>query len=275
MARLALTREINVFGSAVKICMINKSTTPKRTTSRTRNGRNLNAEIAFQIGERICSGEFPPGSMLPNEAEWGRVYRASRTAIREGMKVLQAKGLISSRPKIGTVVNARHAWNVLDRDVLAWHGAALGKKAFLQSTQEFRRHIEPGIVELAALKRSVDQLDAISVAFGRMKAAKVSTEIVAADVAFHRGILAAANNELLNPLGFLIEENLSSLFKFTTDANPRYSMALDLHGAILAAIRDQSPTAARRASLALIDDTDRVLALPVKAAGVKTKPGKK
>jgi DNA-binding FadR family transcriptional regulator len=255
--------------------MINKSTTQKLAASRTRNGRNLNAEIAFQIGERICSGEFPPGSMLPNEAEWGRVYNASRTAIREGMKVLQAKGLISSRPKIGTVVNARHAWNVLDRDVLVWHGAALGKKAFLQSTQEFRRHIEPGIVELAALKRTIDQLDAIAVAFGRMKAAKVSTEIVAADVAFHRGILAAANNELLNPLGFLIEENLSSLFKFTTDANPRYSMALDLHGAILAAIRDQNPTSARRASLALIDDTDRVLALPVKTAGVKAKPGKK
>ncbi|MDE2386026.1 MAG: FadR family transcriptional regulator, partial [Alphaproteobacteria bacterium] len=187
--------------------------------SRPVESRNLNAEIAFKIGERICSGEFAPGTILPNEAEWGRIYGASRTAIREGMKVLQAKGLISSRPKIGTVVSPRSAWNVLDRDVLAWHGAALGKRAFLQSTQEFRRHIEPGIVELAALKRTVDQLDTIAAALSRMKTAKASTDIVAADVAFHRGILAAANNELLNPLGFLIEETLTTLFQFTTEAN--------------------------------------------------------
>ena len=241
-----------------------------------RENRSLNAEIAFKIGERICSGEFPPGSVLPNEAAWGKTYKASRTAIREGMKVLQAKGLISSRPKIGTVVNARHAWNVLDRDVLAWHGAALGKKAFLQSTQEFRRHIEPGIVELAALKRTVDQLDAITVALGHMRAAKTSSEIVAADVGFHRSILAAANNELLNPLGFLIEETLSSLFTFTTDANPRYSMAVDLHAAILAAIKDQNPTSARRASLALIDDTDRIIAMPPgQGATSKAKPFRK
>jgi DNA-binding FadR family transcriptional regulator len=248
--------------------MTNKSTSPTKP----RQARNLNAEIAFKIGERICSGEFPPGSALPNEAEWCKIYGASRTAIREGMKVLQAKGLISSRPKIGTVVSPRSAWNVLDRDVLAWHGAALGKKAFLQSTQEFRRHIEPGIVELAALKRSVDQLDAITAALAQMKTARGSTDVVAADVAFHRGILAAANNELLNPLGFLIEENLSTLFKYTTEANPRYSMALDLHAALLHAIRDQNPTAARRAALALIDDTDRVIALPAKAVAPKAKP---
>jgi DNA-binding FadR family transcriptional regulator len=268
---LCQERDHNLSAKAVKICMTNKNQFPSRPPE----NRSLNAEIAFKIGERICSGEFSPGSVLPNEAEWGKIYGASRTAIREGMKVLQAKGLILSRPKIGTVVSPRSAWNVLDRDVLAWHGAALGKKAFLQSTQEFRRHIEPGIVELAALKRSVDQLDAITVALGRMKTAKTSGEIVAADVAFHRGILAAANNELLNPLGFLIEETLSTLFKFTTEANPRYSMALDLHAALLAAIKDQNPTAARRASLALIDDTDRVIALPAKSVAAKARASKR
>ena len=88
-------------------------------------GRNLHADIAANIGARICSGEFPPGSILPNEAEWGRIHGASRTAIREGMKVLQAKGLIVSKPKVGSRVAPRESWNLLDKDVFSWLGAAV------------------------------------------------------------------------------------------------------------------------------------------------------
>ena len=40
------------------------------------------------IGERILGGEFAPGNLLPNEAEWGAVYGASRTAVREAIKAL-------------------------------------------------------------------------------------------------------------------------------------------------------------------------------------------
>ena len=112
-------------------------------------GGKLHSLIAQGIGERILGGEFAPGTLLPNEAEWGRVYGASRTAVREAIKALSAKGLIASRPKVGSRVEPKTRWNLLDRDVLAWHRSATDRKAFLHSTQEFRRIVEPGIAEFA------------------------------------------------------------------------------------------------------------------------------
>ena len=222
--------------------------------------RNLHTEIAASIGARICSGEFLPGSILPNEAEWGRIHRASRTAIREAMKVLQAKGLIHSKPKIGSRVSPRESWNLLDKDVFAWNGAAVGRKAFLVTTQEFRRHIEPGIAELAALKRKPEQLHALGEALTKMRGATHADDSVAADVAFHRELLACANNELLNPFAILIEQTLSSLFEFTTFANTHQRRAMNLHERIWRAVKDQDSVAARKAMQNLIADTDAVVA---------------
>ncbi len=246
--------------NGVKICMTNKKNQlMKHRVGVRKSIRNLNAEIAFQIGERICSGEFAPGAALPNEAEWGSIFGASRTAIREGMKILQAKGLIVSRPKIGARVLPRENWNLLDKDVFAWHGAAVGRKAFIATTQEFRRHIEPGIAELAALKRSTAQVETLAKCLAAMRKASSFEAVVEADVAFHRGLLSAANNELLNPFAVLIEQTLSSLFEFTTQANPKYRQAVHLHERIWKAVKEQDPEAARKAMQALIADTDIVI----------------
>lgn len=223
-------------------------------------GRNLHSDIAAHIGARICAGEFAPGTILPNEAEWGRIHRASRTAVREAMKVLQAKGLIFSKPKIGSRVAPRASWNLLDKDVFAWNGAAVGRKAFLVTTQEFRRHIEPGIAELAALKRKPDQLKALADALAKMRVSTRAEDSVAADVAFHRELLGCANNELLNPFAILIEQTLASLFEFTTFANTRQKQAIILHERIWRAVKDQDSTAARNAMQILIADTDAVVA---------------
>jgi DNA-binding FadR family transcriptional regulator len=224
-------------------------------------GGKLHSLIARGIGERILGGEFAPGTLLPNEAEWGRIYNASRTAIREAIKSLAAKGLIASRPKIGSRVEPKMRWNLLDRDVLAWHRSATDRKAFLISTQEFRRIVEPGIAELAAKKRTTDQIDDLVSALDDMREAKTHAEMVAADVLFHEALLSASNNDLLVPFNILIDETLANLFDFTTQRNPSYRQAIKLHEAIARAVIAAEPANARKAMLALLDDTDHVVAM--------------
>jgi DNA-binding FadR family transcriptional regulator len=228
-------------------------------TSAKRTGSNLHERIERAIGERILGGEFKPGALLPNEAEWGKTYRASRTAVREAIKSLTAKGLLQSRPKIGSRVEPRSRWNMLDRNVLAWHRAAMDRRAFLHSTQEARRLIEPGIAELAARKHTPDQLDRLLAALHAMKTARTSPEMVASDVEFHEALLSCANNELLMPFAIIIEQALSNLFDFTTARNPRYGQALRLHENIARAVAAADPHAARDAMLALLKDTDNVI----------------
>ena len=227
-------------------------------------GGKLHSLIAQGIGERILGGEFQPGTLLPNEATWGKTYGASRTAVREAIKALAAKGLISSRPKVGSHVEPKAKWNLLDRDVLAWHRSATDRKAFLLSTQEFRRIVEPGIAELAACKRTIKQIDELVSALEDMREAKSHAEMVAADVQFHEVLLAAANNDLLMPFNILIDETLGNLFDFTTQRNPRYRQALKLHETIARAVIAGDPVTARKAVLALLDDTDEIVAMTVK-----------
>jgi DNA-binding FadR family transcriptional regulator len=243
---------------------IGRAAKPRPRVPKTASRGKLHSLIARGIGERILGGEFAPGTLLPNEAEWGRVYDASRTAVREAVKALSAKGLIASKPKVGSRVEPKTRWNLLDRDVLAWHRSATDRKAFLISTQEFRRIVEPGIAELAARKRTTKQIDELVEALDDMREAKTHPEMVEADVRFHEALLTAANNDLLVPFNILIDETLANLFDFTTLRNPRFRQALKLHEAIARAVIAGDPPAARKAMIVLLDDTDDIVTMAAK-----------
>ena len=230
-----------------------------------KSGGYLHNKLARSIGERILGGEFAPGALLPNEAEWGKVFGTSRTAVREALKTLIAKGLIISRPKIGSRVQPRSEWNILDRDVLDWHHSAIDRREFIQSTQEVRRLVEPGVASLAAQKRTSTQLAQLTLALDEMKSAKTHLEAVKADVNFHEALMAAANNELLLPFGIIIEKALATLFDFTTQRNPRYKAALKMHEAILRAVTNSNSKAAFTAMSKLLEDTDEIIAGTAKA----------
>ena len=97
--------------------------------------RTLNSKTAGTLGSRtlrmrhrlvddlglaILGGEFQPGQSLPSEVRLCEELGVSRTAMREAIRGIVAKGLVESRPKIGTRVRAREHWNHLDPDVLRW-----------------------------------------------------------------------------------------------------------------------------------------------------------
>jgi DNA-binding FadR family transcriptional regulator len=220
----------------------------------------LHLTLAQGIGEDILKGTYPPGTLLPNEAEWGRRYGASRTAVREAIKTLVGKGLISTKPKIGSRVELRDRWNLLDRDVLAWHCAAMDKKALLLSIQEVRRVLEPAIAALAARKRTAEQLAQISEALDGMRKARSAKAVVEPDIRFHLSLIAAANNELLLPFGSILEAALANIFDYTSVNNPKRGPAIALHENILKAVAHGNPDAARKAAEMLLGNTDSILA---------------
>ena len=108
-------------------------------------------------------------------------------------------------PKVGSWVEPRERWNLLDRDVLGWYAMAPDRESFLRTVQEFRHIIEPEATALAAERRTDEQMAEISTACREMGEATSLASRTQADTRFHLAILRASGNELLVPLGVLIE----------------------------------------------------------------------
>lgn len=223
-------------------------------------GTSVHSRIASEIGLRIVRGDYPPGAILPNEAKWAETFDVSRSAVREAIKMLMAKSLLTSRPKVGSRVEPRDRWNLLDRDVLAWYAASPRREQFLKTVQEFRYIVEPEAAALAALRRSEEQMAEISRACAEMGAGTTLRARTEADTRFHMAILRAAGNELLVPLGALIESGLDSLFIFITRNTRDLDHAQRLHEEIERQIRLQNPGKARAAVRQLLANTDDVIA---------------
>jgi DNA-binding FadR family transcriptional regulator len=222
-------------------------------------GTSVHASLASEIGLRIVRGDYPPGTILPNEAKWSETFDVSRSAVREAMKMLMAKSLLASRPKIGSWVEPKERWNLLDRDVLAWYATSHDREVFLRTVQEFRHIIEPEASAFAATRRSEEQMAEISEACREMGQSTNLQQRTRADTRFHLAILRASGNDLLVPLGVLIESALDHLFAFVTRENSDQRRAQALHEAIEKNIRLQRPVAARNAVRRLLANTDEVI----------------
>lgn len=223
------------------------------------HGTRVHASVANEIGFRIVRGDYQPGTILPNEAQWSDMFKVSRSVVREAIKMLMAKGLLASRPKIGSWVEPRERWNLLDRDVLGWYANSPNRDSFLKTVQEFRYIIEPEATAMAAVRRSEEQMSVISEACRIMGTAHSLTERTDADARFHLEILRASGNDLLVPLGVLIESALLHLFVFVTREVNDLRYAQTLHEDIEKSIRLQRPDAARKAVRRLLANTDEII----------------
>lgn len=143
---------------------------------------NVHRQVVDQLGRLIVCGSPAPGEALPSEELLAGQLVVSRSALREAMKVLGAKGLIESRQKSGARVRERRFWHQLDADVLGWRFATIPTQAFIAELVEMREIIEPAAA--AAKKRDREQLAAIGAAYQAMADAGDRGGWAKADVEF-------------------------------------------------------------------------------------------
>jgi DNA-binding FadR family transcriptional regulator len=230
------------------------------TKRRTYPRRGLHGAVVHEIGVRILNGELKPGETLPDNGVLDEAD-VSRTVVREAIKVLAAKGLVESRPKVGTRVRPRREWNLLDPDVLAWQVEAGADARFLEQALELRRMIEPAAARLAAERATDEQIAALYGAYEEMFAAGDDLDaFMAPDLRFHSLLLEACGNELLEHMSEIFTAVLRTVFAYSSSSSRSYPRAARRHRAIAKAIEARDPDAAEQAVLRLIDDTKRNLA---------------
>lgn len=222
---------------------------PRRGT-----GRRFHGAITHKLGVAILSGEYKPGETLSGEVAFSEALDVSRSAYREAVQVLAAKGLVESRPKTGTRVLPRNRWNLLDPDVLAWAFAGEPDVHLIRSLFELRGMIEPGAARLAAERRDREDLRKMKEALAAMRRFTLATDQGRlADRDFHDALLNATRNDALVVLSASIGAavNWTTQFKQRSRALPRNP--IPDHARVYEAIAAGDPDAASEAMRVLVD----------------------
>ena len=179
-------------------------TKPPFTRPSSGQGR-LHGAIARDLGTSIVSGKRPPGEILANEIEFSEQLQVSRSAYREAIRILAAKGLVESRPRTGTRVLPMERWNLLDPDVLAWFFESEPSRIMVDGLFELRLIVEPAAAALAAKRRTTEQLTQMRKALNDMERLTLKTEAgQSADRDFHQALLIATGNPPLISLASTI-----------------------------------------------------------------------
>lgn len=214
----------------------------------------MHAQIVEEVGNRVVRGDWKPGETLPDESVFGAELHVSRTVVREALKVLSEKGLIESRPRIGTRISPKENWNQLDPDVLKWIFANGPSKRNADDLIELRRMVEPGATRLAAARRSDEDAKLLRQAYQDMVDAGSDIDAgIEPDLRFHHIILKASGNQMLVPLGYAIESALAASFRISNSVPGSIEKSLARHEAVLHAIETRDADAAEKAMHNLID----------------------
>ena len=195
-----------------------------------------------------------PGMVLEGEVEASDQRKVSRSAYREAVRILVAKGLVQSRPKMGTSVNDRSTWHLLDPDVLSWIFQNEPDYTLVYSLFEMRRMVEPEAAALAAERRSPQHVAAMAAALESMGRYKtISKEWRDADEQFHTALLEASGNPFLASMTSSINAAVSWSTIFKQRHEPLRRDPVPDHRKVYKAIESGNSAAARKAMAQLVD----------------------
>ncbi len=177
---------------------------------------NLTQQVAETLGSAIIRGEYNENNPVPSEAVLCEQLQVSRSAAREAVKSLAAKGLITSRARQGIRIQAESEWNLFDADVLRWMRDSNPSLELLKEFTELRVAVEAEAARLAAERQDADKIAAIDEALERMRLAESGLDDpLESDIAFHLSILNASGNRFFMQLGRIIDTTLRVSIRFT------------------------------------------------------------
>nr|WP_240979267.1 FadR/GntR family transcriptional regulator [Streptomyces sp. HNM0574] len=173
-------------------------------------GRGLHGQLVQQLGQMIVSGDLGADRPLVPE-EIGQRFEVSRTVVRESLRVLEAKGLVSARPNVGTRVRPVSDWNLLDPDIIEWRAFGPQREDQRRELRELRGTIEPLAARLAAgqsgdevHQRLADMAEIMTHALAQGD----TLTFARADAEFHGLILQIAGNRMLEHLSGIVSSAL-------------------------------------------------------------------
>ncbi len=230
-------------------------------------GRGLHGQLVQQLGQMIVSGDLGADRPLVPE-EIGQRFEVSRTVVRESLRVLEAKGLVSARPNVGTRVRPVSDWNLLDPDIIEWRAFGPQRDDQRRELCELRWTIEPLAARLAAGHGREDiqqRLGDMVEIMGHSLAQGDGITFSRADAEFHTLLIQLAGNRMLEHLSGIVSAALQVSGGPVTGCERPHETSLAHHARIvdaLAAGDAHAAESAMRQLLTVHPEVERVVPAP-------------
>jgi len=219
-------------------------------------GMTMSMRVHMELGQAIVTGAYDE-TPLPSENELCEQFGASRTVIREAIKLLTAKGLIFTRQRFGTRINPIGDWNLLDPDVTTWLALRPPSKRMCLEFAHMRLAIEPVAASLAARCSDAKLIGDIENQFSEMvRFQNKPNRLREADVAFHIAILRASESDFFWRLKAFIKAALEMSIGVSQKAG---GISLELHQDLLEAIVGRRPDDAEHRARLLLQNAIQMI----------------
>lgn len=222
----------------------------------------LSAKAAQALLSEITSGRWQIGDQLPGEMALAAELHVGRSTIREAIRLLAARGVLSTQQGVGVFLTATAPHEPWDR---------LAQIAAIAEVMQVRVAIESRAAALAAQWHREDDATAIGDALTERNALLNDTpsNLASADIRLHRRIVAASHNTLLLFLFDSMEQRLITSMTELLTLMPVDQHDADDHTAVVNAILNRQPREAEDlARQHLLGLTEDLAALPAVSGGI-------
>ncbi|UAY55322.1 FadR/GntR family transcriptional regulator [Arachidicoccus terrestris] len=210
--------------------------------------RSLADEVAVRLQQQITSGVFKVGDKLPIELQLMKSFGVGRSSVREAIKILANRGLLSVQQGVGTFVESQVA---LSEPL----GQRL-KRADIKDLDEVRKLLELKIAEKAAENYTAKHIEKMKAYLAARNRAAQSGDLagaIKADIHFHITIAEASGNEILLDLYKAAATHVEAWFLQIYNDTLPFIQSQQLHEQLLKYIKKQDAKAAWNTATAIID----------------------
>ncbi|MFF0815171.1 FadR/GntR family transcriptional regulator [Rhodococcus sp. NPDC003318] len=199
----------------------------------------LSEQAAQALLEAIGDGRWEIGDQLPGEVALAEELSVGRSTIREAIRHLAARGVLTTRAGVGVFLAAREPVEPWDR---------LAQIGEITDVVQVRVAIESRAAGLAAHQHDDDDARAIRLALGERNAlvSAAPADLAAADIRLHRAIVAASHNSLLLALFDSLRQRLIGAMTDLLTIMPAIENDVDDHVAVVDAITTRDADTAER-----------------------------
>jgi DNA-binding FadR family transcriptional regulator len=225
---------------------------PELDGQRTRRPGRMASVVVEEIAHRILGGALQEGAVLPTEPALCEEFGFSRSPIREGLKLLEERGLVRVEQGRGTTVQGRDSWNLLDPAVLRIALVYDHDMVLLDDLIAVRRLLECEMARAAATRLSEEELTALADNVALMTGSIGNyAQFRSLDLAFHDRLMRSSGSEIGRTIVRTIHMNAGHALRLSAPgARASLEGTIEEHRAIYEALvaRDGELAASRIAA---------------------------